>query len=293
MIAFKTSIQRKYFIDKKIKENSYPSAVSLAHEYTQEYHKKVDPRTIATDISELRERYNAPISYDSQKKGYFYSDESFHLNLLVDDNSGIPLDNLFPNLYSKTAFVPNWQKNLLLAFTQNILPHARQNPGEKSEVDNQKISIIPCRTDTPEKTATETMLLEAVNTSKTMKITAENTKNIVDEFDFKPLHVICEGKEVFFFGKKIADKTHDSFIVLNSEIIRSATQAMSESNPANVNTQKPENHSYYVQTIAQYDLEILISDNDKDSVFIFSCEKSYNAHTPTQYELIAKLDVFV
>ena len=70
---FKPLYNRILFIDKRIRENSYPNANQLAQQY------EVSPRTIKRDIEWLRDFHNAPIEYDRQKHGYFYREKGFTL----------------------------------------------------------------------------------------------------------------------------------------------------------------------------------------------------------------------
>ncbi|MCF7939386.1 MAG: WYL domain-containing protein [Spirochaetales bacterium] len=74
---FKPKFNRIIFIDKKIREGSYPNARTLAEEY-----EGVSPRTIKRDIEWLRDFHEAPIEYSFQNKGYYYSEGSFSLPAL-------------------------------------------------------------------------------------------------------------------------------------------------------------------------------------------------------------------
>lgn len=71
---FKAQFNRIVFIDKKIREGSYPNARSLAEEY-----EGISPRTIKRDIEWLRDFQNAPIEYDYEKKRYYYAEENYLL----------------------------------------------------------------------------------------------------------------------------------------------------------------------------------------------------------------------
>lgn len=94
MLPLTPSIHRKCFIDRKIRENSYPTAASLARDYQAEYGKKIDPRTIANDIAGMRRELSAPIHYDSEKRGYVYSDSSFSADIFPDETADISLGAL-------------------------------------------------------------------------------------------------------------------------------------------------------------------------------------------------------
>lgn len=60
-------------IDALIREQKFPSIKRLAAEF------EVSSRTIERDIEFLKDRYNAPIQYDPQNRGYIYTQETFFL----------------------------------------------------------------------------------------------------------------------------------------------------------------------------------------------------------------------
>ena len=66
-------LSRIYFIDRQIASGKYPSTKQLADEY------EVGTATISRDIEFLRDMMGAPIQYDAQHRGYYYSDKSFRL----------------------------------------------------------------------------------------------------------------------------------------------------------------------------------------------------------------------
>lgn len=63
-------------IDEKVRENLFPTVRSLSKEF------EVSKRTIERDIEFLRDMYDAPISYDHSKKGYYYTQDTFFLKSL-------------------------------------------------------------------------------------------------------------------------------------------------------------------------------------------------------------------
>jgi len=76
---FQTSrLQR---IDNEIRSASYPNSEELALKL------EVTSRTILRDIEFLRLYYDAPIEYDAQKRGFYYTDPTFYLKdiLFTDD----------------------------------------------------------------------------------------------------------------------------------------------------------------------------------------------------------------
>jgi predicted DNA-binding transcriptional regulator YafY len=60
-------------IDDAIRSGGWPNASSLAR------HLDVAPRTIRRDIEYLRHQMGVPVEFDSQRNGYFYSEQSYRL----------------------------------------------------------------------------------------------------------------------------------------------------------------------------------------------------------------------
>ena len=73
MPKFKPQHSRLLFIDKKIRDRTYPNCSSLAEEW------EVSSKTIQRDIEYLRDMLDAPIAYSAKERGYFYTENSFSL----------------------------------------------------------------------------------------------------------------------------------------------------------------------------------------------------------------------
>lgn len=72
----KMSLERLVIIHRKIKAGNFPSTNKLRDYCREELGSgKLSTSTISRDIEFLRTRFNAPIEYDSSKKGYFYSED--------------------------------------------------------------------------------------------------------------------------------------------------------------------------------------------------------------------------
>lgn len=67
--AARPPLERMLFIHKKIESGSYPNATRLSNEL------EVSTKSIQRDIEFMRDRMNLPLEYDSQKFGYYYSEE--------------------------------------------------------------------------------------------------------------------------------------------------------------------------------------------------------------------------
>lgn len=69
-------IERIRIIHTEIKKGNFPSTNKLRDKCRCEYSlEKLSTATISRDVEYLRNRFNAPIEYDSFRKGYYYSHE--------------------------------------------------------------------------------------------------------------------------------------------------------------------------------------------------------------------------
>lgn len=73
MPKFKPQHNRLLFIDKKIREGTFPNCSSLASEW------EVSTKTIQRDIEYLRDMLDAPIEYSGKNRGYYYTEDCFQL----------------------------------------------------------------------------------------------------------------------------------------------------------------------------------------------------------------------
>jgi len=71
--------KRVAYIDRRLRyKKDYPSTKELAVDYLEDTGEDFCSKTFLRDIEWLRNQ-NAPIEYDSSRKGFFYSDESYNL----------------------------------------------------------------------------------------------------------------------------------------------------------------------------------------------------------------------
>ena len=73
MKKYKPQHARLLFIDRCIREKSYPNCRSLAAEY------EVSVKTIQRDIDYMRIELNAPLEYSARERGFYYTEEQFQL----------------------------------------------------------------------------------------------------------------------------------------------------------------------------------------------------------------------
>ena len=66
-------IERIVYIHEQIAAGKYPNTTNLAEDL------ECSTSTISRDLEFLRERCYAPYEYDSYKRGYYYTDQTFQL----------------------------------------------------------------------------------------------------------------------------------------------------------------------------------------------------------------------
>lgn len=80
-------------LEQAIQSLNYPNVERLMKEL------EVSRRTILRDIEELKIYYNAPIEYDYEHKGYYYTDETFFVkNVLISESEVVALAGILPLL---------------------------------------------------------------------------------------------------------------------------------------------------------------------------------------------------
>ncbi|MBU0480605.1 MAG: WYL domain-containing protein [Proteobacteria bacterium] len=77
MTRNKIQLQRLIFIDQAIREGMRQGV--LANRSTMAARYEVSPKSIGRDIDYLKHQMDAPIEYDQQKHGYFYTEETYKL----------------------------------------------------------------------------------------------------------------------------------------------------------------------------------------------------------------------
>jgi predicted DNA-binding transcriptional regulator YafY len=72
-IEQKVRTNRILAVDSLIREGKYPNASTIARRL------EVTARTVQRDIEYMRDMYGAPIEYNPERRGYYYSEESFYI----------------------------------------------------------------------------------------------------------------------------------------------------------------------------------------------------------------------
>jgi predicted DNA-binding transcriptional regulator YafY len=126
MLKFKPQFRRLMFIDRKIREQTYPNCVSLAAEW------EVSEKTIQRDIEYLRDELDAPIAYDSLKHGYHYTEENYSLPAITVSESDLFAVFVAETVLSQYRNTPLFQKlssvfqKIRIRFSPAVAPYIRE-----------------------------------------------------------------------------------------------------------------------------------------------------------------------
>ncbi|GHV84024.1 hypothetical protein AGMMS50212_13640 [Spirochaetia bacterium] len=285
MGPFKPSIHRRVFIDRKIREGSFPTAVTLASDYAKENRKKVNRRTIAADIASMKEELGAPIAYDYQNRGYFYTDSGFQLSILPQKDFGnILLSNIAPEAFPKTAFLPEWQRDLLSNIVSKTLPV--RTPEEKDSLSG-KVSVL--QDENRDSPAVNAVLLNALKDSRFLDIryASRNTPSV--SLVFLPLHLICtvvsELRHPHLLLGVIRSGHKERYALLYADNITEAVQRDEQIAPPTF---------VYVQTTNNNDIEAVLSAESSDILLVFSMKDTPTKKIPhPEYTLLAQTEIFL
>jgi predicted DNA-binding transcriptional regulator YafY len=134
-------LSRIYFIDRQIAAGKYPSTKQLAEEY------EVGTATISRDIEFLRDMLDAPIEYDAQHRGYYYSDKRFRLPSAfsrAEDMLALGMAKSLLSLYRNTPLF-NAARNLLDSITAPLdkVPFAGQKKWYQTRIVVPQSDLAP------------------------------------------------------------------------------------------------------------------------------------------------------
>jgi hypothetical protein len=278
MVPFKPSVHRLYFIDKKIRENTYPTTVSIAADYRAKYGQSVVPRTIAADIACLKERFHAPLCYNYQKRGYFYTNTNFQLPVLEED-----ADNLLPTmaaeLHPRTASIPEWQQTFLASLVDKVLPLAKARLPSKG-----KVSVLLDDMGDDAEAGVKQSLLKALDDNAAVRLLyAFSGKKPYASLVFKPVHLICALEFNLVFGT-IADGQKNRYALLYLDRIKEVSIRNEVSAPPDY---------IYIQTTHSHDIEVVITQERSDLLLVFTLQPEGEARKPLpEYVLLAQTEIF-
>jgi hypothetical protein len=297
MLPLTPSIHRKCFIDRKIRENSYPTAASLARDYQAEYGKKIDPRTIANDIADMRGELGAPIHYDSEKRGYRYTDSSFSADIFPDETADIPLGALGKSgisalgldrellpLIPSSIFLSGWHRDLLRNVTERVTP-AGGNKGRNLG----KITVIQ-RKGAPsfQDPGIENAVLDALERNRELSLVYAAPDGADREYRLRPCHLIylktgeTAALDCFVLGELMDGDV--SYALLNAARVKKAGLLSGTFSPVK---------AVHVHQAGDNGIEFLLVNKKSDTLLIFT----HNPPAPdgvsgTEFSLLSRMDIY-
>jgi predicted DNA-binding transcriptional regulator YafY len=277
LVPFKPSIHRMYFIDKKVREQTFPTTVSLSADYEEKYGKSVDPRTIAADIAALKEKFHAPLSYDYEKKGYYYTDPYFQLPVLKEDP-----DNLLPAMaeerHPRTAAIPEWQQRFIADLAAKTLPlQKRERPPAKATI------LLESSAWEEGAGAVKQPLLQALEESTALDIRYMESDKKAVSLVFTPLHLICSlGFNLVFGIARSGEESRYRLLYLD-RILKALARREKTKPPAYV----------YIQTTGSRDIEVVLARDSSDLLLVFALPLDEpEKNTLSEYSLLVQTEIF-
>ena len=181
-------------IDKDIRNGDYPNANKL----NKEHGWNLSRSTFGRYINILRDDYGAPVEYDFQKNGYYYTDNTFFIQqVMLKEGELLTLSTILPLLeqYKNTPLEKSY-RDLMEKLIQ-MLP---ETITVDSALINNEVHFISDPITTFEKGVFENVL-KATKMHKTLLLeykTAQNTD--YEERRFDPYHMICQKGSWYVLG---------------------------------------------------------------------------------------------
>lgn len=181
-------------IDQAIRNGEYPNANKLNKVWGTEFSRSTFGRYIRT----LQDDYGAPIEYDFQKNGYYYTDNIFYIKqVMLKEGELLTLSTILPLLeqYKNTPLEESY-RNLMNKLIE-MLP---ENITVDSALINNEVHFISDPITTLEKGVFENVL-KATKAHFTLQMeykTAQNTD--YEERRFDPYHMICQKGSWYVLG---------------------------------------------------------------------------------------------
>lgn len=178
--AQKVMVNRILAVDSLIREGGFPNAATLAKKL------EMTPRTIQRDIEYMRDMYSAPIEYDYDHRGYYYSEPNFFIKSVLLTEGEFFSITLFDQMLEQYRNTP-LEDDLRRIFAK-IAQSLPATVSVQSAFLNNQMSFIP---DTAGKV--DPKVFKAI-------FTALKTKSTIT-FDYQPL-----SKETYM--KRTVDPYH-------------------------------------------------------------------------------------
>lgn len=187
-------------IDRAIRNGEYPNANKL----NSEYGWGLSRSTLGRYINILRDDYGAPVEFDFQKNGYYYTDNTFFIQqVMLKEGELLSLSTILPLLeqYKNTPMEKSFRD--LMGKLIQMLP---KNITVDSALINNEVHFISDPITNLEPKVFENVL-KATKMHCTLQMeykTAQNTEYELRKFD--PYHVICQKGSWYVLGYSHSSK---------------------------------------------------------------------------------------
>jgi predicted DNA-binding transcriptional regulator YafY len=188
----KVRINRVLMIDEAIRTGVFPSVSNLASK------AEVTKRTIERDIEYLRDMYEAPIEYDRQKHGYYYSEPNFFIKSVILTEGELFSIALLDRLLDQYRNTP--LETALRRVFKKIVQSMPEKVTVNSGILSPQISVISDHPGTIDQKVFE-KIFTSLKTRQTVTFEyrpLQKTTYMVRTVD--PYHAICQRANWYFIG---------------------------------------------------------------------------------------------
>ena len=179
-------------IDEEIRNGRFPNSTSLA--------KKIEvfSRTIQRDIEYMKDMYNAPIEYDYQKNGYYYTESSFYIKSVTLSEGELFSVALFDQLLEQYRNTP--LENDLRSVFKKIEMSLPNNITFDSSFLQSQTTFIPDQIGMINPQNFETVF-SALKNRRVLKFKYRPLqKTTWMEREINPLHAVCQKGNWYILG---------------------------------------------------------------------------------------------
>jgi predicted DNA-binding transcriptional regulator YafY len=272
--VFKPSTYRKWFIDKKLREKTYPTTASLARDYKKEFGKKINPRSIAADIAEMREELKAPIKYDAEKRGFFYTNPDYTLDFIKDELMTLPDIAASLGMAAVEPFAALSAPVLSILASMVLASAWRKNPL------SGRVSVFPeTARDEPDKTGRA--IKDALTDCRELSIGYQSAAGRNLTCIVRPLHLVYHKNTCLLLAAAAAGSAVPHLLLPMPRIQTAAMTGASFPPPRYV----------HIRIGGNDEIEVILSDEQHDTLLVFSAVNSAG-DALTEYALLSKTDMY-
>lgn len=179
-------------IDEEIRNGRFPNSTSLAKKI------EVSSRTIQRDIEYMKDMYNAPIEYDYQKNGYYYTESSFYIKSVTLSEGELFSVALFDQLLEQYRNTP--LENDLRSVFKKIEMSLPNNITFDSSFLQSQTTFIPDQIGMINPQNFETVF-SALKNRRVLKFKYRPLqKTTWMEREINPLHAVCQKGNWYILG---------------------------------------------------------------------------------------------